>query len=72
MRVSFFQRILSFQTLYYHLLKGDSGGPLVCLLDEQVWIQVGITSYGIGCADKNYPGVYARVASHTNWIQAGM
>jgi len=49
---------------------GDSGGPLVCLLDEQVWIQVGVTSYGIGCADKNYPGVYARVASHTNWIQA--
>jgi len=49
---------------------GDSGGPLVCLHEERVWIQVGITSYGIGCGDKNYPGVYARVASHTDWINS--
>lgn len=42
---------------------GDSGGPL--LVDN---CQVGIVSWGIGCATDKY-GVYTRVASFRNWIE---
>ena len=34
--------------------QGDSGGPLVILGSEDV--QVGIVSWGIGCAEPEYPG----------------
>ncbi|KAK5644283.1 hypothetical protein RI129_008128 [Pyrocoelia pectoralis] len=43
--------------------QGDSGGPLV--VDEK---QVGIVSWGYGCADRNYPGVYAHVAALRTFI----
>ncbi|REL35440.1 trypsin-like serine protease [Thalassotalea euphylliae] len=47
--------------------QGDSGGPLV-LNTNQGWQQVGIVSWGIGCAAEGYPGVYARVAEFNDWI----
>lgn len=40
---------------------GDSGGPLV-IPSHQGWQQVGITSFGEGCAQPNYYGVYTRVS----------
>lgn len=40
---------------------GDSGGPLT----DSKGTLIGIVSWGIDCADKNYPGVYTRVASHS-------
>ncbi|KAJ8705216.1 hypothetical protein PYW07_011043 [Mythimna separata] len=43
--------------------QGDSGGPLL-----YNGIIVGITSWGAGCAQPSWPGVSARVASYTNWI----
>lgn len=43
--------------------QGDSGGPLFV-----GGVQVGVTSYGIGCANPKYAGVYARVTTYLNWI----
>ncbi len=42
--------------------QGDSGGPMVRRDATGRWIQVGITSYGLGCARKGYPGVYTQVS----------
>jgi len=38
---------------------GDSGGPLVLTKSGK---QIGIVSWGVDCADKDHPGVYANVA----------
>jgi Trypsin len=48
--------------------QGDSGGPL--FLASQPQLQLGIISWGLGCARPNYPGVYARVSTGFPWIQA--
>ncbi|CAB3238945.1 unnamed protein product [Arctia plantaginis] len=43
--------------------QGDSGGPLVAKNHL-----VGIVSFGEGCADALYPGVYTRVSEYNDWI----
>ncbi|XP_047464254.1 mast cell tryptase [Mugil cephalus] len=47
--------------------QGDSGGPLQCKQDS-VWIQAGITSFGVPCALAGFPEVYARVSQYQTWI----
>ncbi|WP_217223631.1 trypsin-like serine protease, partial [Streptomyces anulatus] len=42
--------------------QGDSGGPMFRKDDADEWIQVGIVSWGQGCARPNYPGVYTEVS----------
>jgi hypothetical protein len=46
--------------------QGDSGGPIF----DQDGIQVGVVSWGYGCAQANYPGVYSRVSGAKEWIDA--
>ena len=47
--------------------QGDSGGPLLYQLNG-TWQQVGIVSFGEGCAQPDFPGVYARVEKYNDWV----
>lgn len=47
--------------------QGDSGGPAVGYVNGQPLL-VGIISWGMGCTQKQFPGVYANVAKYDGWI----
>uniref|UniRef100_A0A8C0FV96 Peptidase S1 domain-containing protein n=1 Tax=Bubo bubo TaxID=30461 RepID=A0A8C0FV96_BUBBB len=50
---------------------GDSGGPLVCPSEDNSGFYTlhGITSWGLGCGEKSYPGVYTNVGVFVDWIK---
>ncbi|NWV20860.1 ACRO protein, partial [Origma solitaria] len=49
--------------------QGDSGGPLVCHDSRRdIYWQLGITSWGIGCARPKRPTVFSSTQYYYNWI----
>ncbi|XP_028326184.1 trypsin-like [Gouania willdenowi] len=46
---------------------GDSGSPMVCYGEVH-----GLVSWGRGCAQPNYPGVYVKVCEFLPWIEETM
>ncbi|GIY95008.1 clotting factor B [Caerostris extrusa] len=48
--------------------QGDSGGPMVTKLKDHSWVQLGVVSFGYGCAQAGYPGVYTRLSQYTKWF----
>lgn len=57
------------QNLPLFYKQGDGGGPLTCYNEKTEYdVQIGITSWGIGCGTKGVPGVYTDVLAHRDWI----
>jgi secreted trypsin-like serine protease len=52
----------------YDSCSGDSGGPLMVRDGPTGYLLIGVVSFGRGCAQKGYPGVYARLSSYRDWI----
>ncbi|CAH0712953.1 unnamed protein product, partial [Brenthis ino] len=56
--------------------QGDSGGPLQVKIplpessEGSMHFLIGVTSFGIGCALPDLPGVYTRVSSFIDWIES--
>ena len=50
--------------------QGDSGGPMFRRDAANAWIQVGIVSWGDGCARPNKPGVYTQVSYFSSAIRS--
>jgi len=48
--------------------QGDSGGPFVCQKNGGPFKLVGVVSWGFGCADPKFPGVYAKTSTALEWI----
>jgi secreted trypsin-like serine protease len=50
--------------------QGDSGGPLVAFDRRGCPYQIGVVSWGAGCAGAPDYGVYTRISQHAEWIRA--
>lgn len=49
--------------------QGDSGGPLIIAGSNATEdVQIGVVSWGIGCARDSFSGVYARVSQYRDFI----
>ncbi|AKT43110.1 trypsin-like serine protease [Chondromyces crocatus] len=49
--------------------QGDSGGPFTVAKGSDR-ILAGVVSWGNGCADRRYPGLYARVSTFESWLNS--
>ena len=52
--------------------QGDSGGSMIARDENGDPVQVGIVSWGQGCAEAGYPGVYTQVSNSAADIQAAV
>lgn len=50
--------------------QGDSGGPLVVFDQHNEPVQIGVVSWGEGCAGPNKYGIYSNVSSGYEWIKS--
>ena len=50
--------------------QGDSGGPLVAHDRHGCPYQIGVVSWGAGCAGARDYGVYTRVSHHSTWLKS--
>jgi len=54
--------------------QGDSGGPLIYTSPSsssntpEEDVQIGIVSWGLGCALEDFPGVYSRISEEMEWL----
>lgn len=57
--------------LHQDTCQGDSGGPVQIYHSsiQCMYTVVGITSFGIRCAETGLPGVYTRVYPYIDWIE---
>jgi secreted trypsin-like serine protease len=49
--------------------QGDSGGPLVAFDRQGCPYQIGVVSWGKGCAQKEAYGVYTRTSAYADWLK---
>lgn len=48
--------------------QGDSGGPLAVRWPDRSVTQIGVVSWGLGCARPDHPGIYMRADAYADWI----
>jgi secreted trypsin-like serine protease len=48
--------------------QGDSGGFIGAPIGDRRYVQLGVVSWGVGCARPDLFGVYTRVGNYTDWI----
>ena len=51
--------------------QGDSGGPMV-VEENGKYAVVGVVSWGYGCAEPGFPGVYSQTSYFVSWIRDNM
>ncbi|KAI4499081.1 hypothetical protein M0802_005947 [Mischocyttarus mexicanus] len=54
---------------YTDACQGDSGGPIFIEKTNSKYEIIGIVSWGLGCANKDVPGIYVKITDYLNWIK---
>ncbi|NND89581.1 MAG: serine protease [Granulosicoccus sp.] len=65
--VGFRQLCAGFQQGGVDTCAGDSGGPLY-IIENGASVQIGITSFGNGCAQEDFYGIYTSVSHYLPWL----